>query len=95
MNLIKPNNNIKLICAQIRTDFLRRGAASLFWNYIRNNFIKKDEKKYNIFLTTYLSQIEIDGKEEFGEKLFLINGTILIATMIKTSIKKIHLICSQ
>jgi hypothetical protein len=77
LNLIKPNNNIKLICAQIRTDFLRRGAASLFWNYIRNNFIKKDEKKYNIFLTTDLSQIEIEGKEEFGEKLFLINGTIV------------------
>jgi hypothetical protein len=79
LNLIKPNNkNIKLICAQIRTEFLQQGGAHLFWNYIRNNFISNiKNENYNIFLTTDSIQIEKDGKKEFGDKLFLINGTIV------------------
>jgi hypothetical protein len=78
LNLMKPNKHTKLICAQIRTEFLKKEAANLFWNYIRNNFIKsKKFKNFNIFLTTDSIQIEIDGKKEFGDKLFIINGTFV------------------
>ena len=57
---------------------MKQGGANLFWNYIRNNFISNiKNENYNIFLTTDSIQIEKDGKKEFGDKLFLINGTIV------------------
>ena len=80
LNLMKPmNKKVKLICAQIRTEFLKKETVSLFWNYTRNNFIKRiNETNYNIFLTTDSKQIEINGRKEFGsDKVFVINGTIV------------------
>jgi len=78
LNLIKPNKKTKLICAQIRTEFLKAGGASLFWKYIRTNFIPKlNDYDYNVLLTTDSVQVELEGRKEFGDKLFIINGTIV------------------
>ena len=72
---MKPNNNVKLVCAQIRTEFLKEETVKLFWDYIRYNFTH-NISDFNIFLTTDSPKVELAAIKEFGRKVFIINGTI-------------------
>jgi len=71
----KPKQSTQLVCAQVRTEFLKANSSSLFWNYIRNNFTK-NLNDFNIYLTTDSVRIENEAIKEFGSKVFKINGTI-------------------
>ena len=75
--------NTKLICAQVRIGgarefvshdavFTLRNNSKLYWNYIRNNFIK-NQTHYKIFLTTDTKNVEQEAIDEFGQDKLIIN----------------------
>jgi hypothetical protein len=74
----KPSNKTKLICAQVRigdaggTQFMKRGNLQIYWNYMRNNFIK-NLTDYRIFLTTDTQDIVSEAIKEFGNEFIVTN----------------------
>lgn len=76
----KPDNNTKLICAQIRiggarpnvafdVQFTQRNNSKLFWKFMREKFIDANPKqKYKIFVTTDTESVEEESIEEFGKE---------------------------
>ena len=82
----KPNSQTKLICAQIRIGgarefvshdamFTHRNNSRIYWNYIKDNFIKKlnNNQNYKIFITTDTKNVEKEALDEFGNEKVLIN----------------------
>jgi hypothetical protein len=74
----KPDNQTKLICAQVRIggirpnvafdqQFTSRNNSKLFWKFIRENFLNINPKqKYKIFITTDTESVEEESIQEFG-----------------------------
>ena len=83
--IAKPNLNAKLFCVQIRIGgarpnvdedivFLQHEKTKLFWNFIKNTFIR-DESNYKIFITSDTESVVNEGLQEFGyDKVVYING---------------------
>ena len=79
LNEAKPTAASKLICAQIRvggsnklnhaTDafFMKRNDTSLYWQFMRQNFLSKsNEKLYKIFITSDSQDVIMEARQEFG-----------------------------
>ena len=73
----KPNNQTKLICAQVRIggkrpnvefdkQFTDRNNSNLYWEFIKNNFLKNLSSDYRIFVTTDTESVEKEAVIEFG-----------------------------
>ena len=89
MKIAKPDNETKLICAQIRiggarpnvkydNEFLPRNSSKLFWNFIRETFINVYPRiKYKIFITTDTESVEEESIKEFGEDIVKIDGDFI------------------
>jgi len=89
-NLIKQQafaNKSKIYCAQIRiggkrpdvafdANFNHRNVTKLFWQFIRNNFIPKDDlENWKLFITSDLEEVETEAINEFGiDKVIRIDG---------------------
>jgi hypothetical protein len=86
----KPDNETKLICAQIRiggarpnvafdVQFTSRNNSKLFWMFIRDSFINVNIKqKYKIFVTTDTESVETEAIDEFGrENVVKIDGPFI------------------
>jgi hypothetical protein len=75
----KPDNQTKLICAQIRIggvrpnvafdqQFISRNNSKLFWKFIRDNFLNiNPNQKYKVFVTTDTESVEEESIQEFGK----------------------------
>ncbi len=83
----KPDNETKLICAQVRIggarpdvpydkQFTVRNNSKLYWNFIKENFLNVNIKqKYKIFITTDTESVDSEAIEEFGrENIVKIDG---------------------
>ena len=76
----KPDNETKLICAQIRIggarpnvafdqQFMPRNSSKLFWNFIREKFLNANLKqKFKLFITTDTQAVEEESIVEFDAK---------------------------
>ncbi len=82
---IKKNNKEILICAQIRIggarehvshdgQFTMKNNTIIYWNYIKNVFLKNNFINYKLFLTTDTGSIELEAKQEFGDRLIINDG---------------------
>lgn len=81
----KPSIDYALICAQVRIggarpgvaydlEFTSRNNSKLFWQFIRDKFIKEHNlKKYKLFITTDTEEIEKECIKEFGIKNVVYN----------------------
>lgn len=87
LNESKPSNLTKIICAQVRIGGKRPHVkfdhvyndikvTQLFWNFIRENFIKTlGHNDYKIFITTDTESVENEAIQEFGnDRIFKIPG---------------------
>jgi hypothetical protein len=83
LKIAKPNNETKLICAQIRVGgkrpnvefdavFITRNKTKIYWNYIRQHFIK-NLTDYRIFITSDTKDVEQEAIKEFGKDFVLFN----------------------
>ena len=92
-NQIKTTNlnekETQLFCAQIRIggkrenvvsdlQFNNRNVTKLFWNFIKENFIKSSttlEQNWKLFVTSDIEEAELEAVEEFGnDKVIRIKG---------------------
>lgn len=85
---LKPNQNTKLICAQIRigahllgygnkidVKFINEDKAIIFWKFIENltKDIEREQKSYKIFISTDSKNVELEGVKYFGTDKTVIN----------------------
>lgn len=97
----RPNNNTKLICAQIRIGFIKHeirkfyydsyfqsvSNAKRFWQFIRENITSKldEPSNYRLFLATDNVRVYQDAVNEFGDKLVVYDGPFKHIDYVKYS----------